>query len=150
MIFLEQNLNVFWIIFGHIILYFYNNIQWIGQGRGILLMESLTEMWLFGEMLFVTSFPPSLMSFVLIKYEDLDKIMPMRFLERQKLQCWHKFPDWGSAKRRSWICGQSPFISLESSNYDSGFKRSTSTGERDNLKHCWGVVIKMIIQEIQT
>ena len=134
-------------------------MDWAGQGHiadGISYRNMI-------EMLFVTSFPPSLMSLMLIKYEDLDK---MRFLERQKLQCWHKFPDWGSAKRRSWICGQSPFISLESSNYDSGFKRSTSTGERDNLKHCWGVVIykgwvvidqwpikrlwNMIIQQIQT
>ena len=112
------------------------------MGRGILLMESLTETWLFGEMLFVTSFPPSLMSFVLIKYEDLDKIMPMRFLERQKLQCWHKFPDWGSAKRRSWICGQSPFISLESSNYDSEFKRSTSRKEgKETTKNTVGGVM---------
>ena len=111
----------------------------LGQGRGILLMESLTEMWLFGEMLFVTSFPPSLMSLMLIKYEDLDK---MRFLERQKLQCWHKFPDWGSAKRRSWICGQSPFISLESSNYDSEFKRSTSRKEgKETTKNTVGGVM---------
>ena len=111
----------------------------LGQGRGILLMESLTETWLFGEMLFVTSFPPSLMSLMLIKYEDLDK---MRFLERQKLQCWHKFPDWGSAKSRSWICGQSPFISLESSNYDSEFKRSTSRKEgKETTKNTVGGVM---------